>query len=78
MTTYNWAIAQTNYNTDDKFIFCAHWTVSAVDGTYTASSYGTCGFAAGQPITGTKEDVVLAAPIKSAYEVQQQNLANQE
>jgi hypothetical protein len=35
-------------------------------------------FAAGQPITGTKEDVVLAAPIKSAYEVQQQNLANQE
>jgi hypothetical protein len=33
--------------------------------------------AAGQPITGTKEDIVLSAPIKSAYEVQQQNLANQ-
>jgi len=49
MTTINWAIAQTNYNTDDKFIFCAHWTVSAVDGDYTASSYGTCNFATATP-----------------------------
>ena len=47
--SYNWAITQTNYNTDDKFIFCAHWTANAVDGTYTAGSYGTCGFAAATP-----------------------------
>ena len=47
--SYKWAIAQTNYNTDDKFIFCAHWTVNAVDGDYTASSYGTCGFATATP-----------------------------
>jgi len=47
--SYNWAITQTNYNTDDKFIFCAHWTCNAVDGDYTASSYGTCGFAAATP-----------------------------
>ena len=47
--SYKWAIAQTNYNTDDKFIFCAHWTVNAVDGVYSASSYGSCGFAAATP-----------------------------
>jgi hypothetical protein len=33
--------------------------------------------AAGQPITGNKEDIVLAASIKSAYQVQQENLASQ-
>ena len=33
--------------------------------------------AAGQSITGTKEDIVLAAPIKSAYEAQQEFLASQ-
>lgn len=33
--------------------------------------------AAGQSISGTKEDIVLAAPIKSAYQVKQEYLANQ-
>ena len=33
--------------------------------------------AAGQSITGTKEDIVLAAPIKSAYQIQQEYLASQ-
>ena len=47
--SYNWAITQTNYNTDDKFIFCAHWTATAVDGTYTASVYSTCSFALATP-----------------------------
>jgi len=47
--SYNWAITQTNYNTDDKFIFCAHWTCNAVDGDFTAGVYGTCGFAAATP-----------------------------
>lgn len=49
MTTYNWKIAQCDRLTADGFIFCAHWTVSAVDGDYTASRYGTCGFAAATP-----------------------------
>lgn len=47
--SYNWAITQTNYKTDDKFIFCAHWNCNAVDGDYSAGAYGTCGFAAGTP-----------------------------
>ena len=46
---YNWAITQTDYNTDDKFIFCAHWTATAIDGDHTASVYGTCGFASATP-----------------------------
>ena len=33
--------------------------------------------AAGQSITGSKEDIVLAAPIKSAYQIQQEYLASQ-
>ena len=44
-----WTISQTNYNTDDKFIFCAHWTCTAVDGEYTASIYNTCSFAPAEP-----------------------------
>ena len=46
---YTWAIAQTDYLVADGFITTAHWTCYAVDGTYTASSYGTCGFAAATP-----------------------------
>jgi hypothetical protein len=49
MTTYNWAITQCDRLTADGFITTAHWTVSAVDGDYTASSYGTCSFAAATP-----------------------------
>lgn len=32
--------------------------------------------AANETISGTKEDIVNAAPIKSAYEIQQEYLAN--
>ena len=47
MTTYNWSIALTEYTNDaDKAVVTAHWRVSAVDGDYTASSYGTAGFMA--------------------------------
>jgi len=46
---YTWAIAQTDYLVADGFITTAHWTVSAVDGDYSASSYGTCSFAAATP-----------------------------
>ena len=47
--SYNWAITQTNYNTDDKFIFCAHWTATATDGDYSASVYSTCSWQPGTP-----------------------------
>ena len=45
MTTYTWTIAQLEYNNDaDKGVVVAHWRVTAEDGEYTASSYGTQSF----------------------------------
>jgi hypothetical protein len=48
MTT-TWTITQTNYETATGFITQAHWTATAVDGDYTASSYSTCSWQAGTP-----------------------------
>ena len=42
--TYIWRVVQTNYNTVDKFITTVHYTVNAVDGDYTASTYGTVSY----------------------------------
>jgi hypothetical protein len=39
-----WNINQTNYETANGFITTAHWTCTEVDGEYSASVYGTCGF----------------------------------
>ena len=39
-----WNISQTNYETANGFITMAHWTCTEVDGEYSASVYGTCGF----------------------------------
>jgi len=44
MTTFVWAIPQTNYLTADGFITTAYWTCTATDGNYTASAYSTCSF----------------------------------
>ena len=49
MTTYNWVITQTDYETSNGFILTAHWTCNAVDGDYTASIYSTSSWAAGTP-----------------------------
>ena len=44
----NWTIAQLERNTTDNGVIVAHWRCSKEetvgDVTYTASSYGTCGF----------------------------------
>ena len=39
-----WTIAQLERNTADGGVIVAHWRVTAVDGDYSASAYGTCGF----------------------------------
>ena len=44
MTTYNWNVVQMNRNTDGGFVTTVHYTVSAVDGEFTASTYGTVGY----------------------------------
>ena len=43
-TTYNWTIANLEHNVADGGVIVAHWRVSAEDGEYTASAYGTAGF----------------------------------
>lgn len=48
MTT-TWTITQCDRLTSDGFITTAHWTASAVDGSYAASIYSTCSWAAGTP-----------------------------
>ena len=49
MTT-TWKITQTDYETANGFITCAHWTCNAVDGDYTASIYSTSSWASGTPV----------------------------
>ena len=44
MTTFNWTVPTTERTLADGGIFTVHWRVSASDGDYSASSYGTCGF----------------------------------
>jgi hypothetical protein len=45
--TITWTIAQLDRQTSDGFITTAHWRVDAVDGDYSAGSYGTVGFERG-------------------------------
>ena len=42
-TTFSWAIAQLERNTADSIVFTAHWTLTANDGTYASSAYGSIG-----------------------------------
>ena len=44
MAEFNWSVPMTEYTKADGGIFTVHWRVSASDGDFSASSYGTCGF----------------------------------
>jgi hypothetical protein len=41
---YTWTIAQLERKTSDGFVVTVHYRVTAVDGEYTASTYGTVGY----------------------------------
>jgi hypothetical protein len=41
---YTWTIAQMERKTSDGFVVTVHYRVTAVDGEYTASTYGTVGY----------------------------------
>ena len=43
-TTFTWAIANLERETSDGYVFTAHYTVNANDGTYSAGAYGSVGF----------------------------------
>ena len=57
--TYTWTIPTCEHEVATGGITVAHWRVSAVDGDYTASSYGTCGF------TPDATEAALAAKIEA-------------
>jgi hypothetical protein len=42
--TTTWKIANLERKTEDGFVFMAHYTVNADDGTYTSGAYGSLGF----------------------------------
>lgn len=44
MINYEWNIAQMDRKADDGFVTTVHYTVSAVDGEHTASTYGTVSY----------------------------------
>ena len=44
VTSFTWNIANLERETEDGFVFTAHYTVSAADGTYSSSAYGSIGF----------------------------------
>jgi hypothetical protein len=44
MINYTWNVVQMDRQTVDGFVTTVHYNVSAVDGEFTASTYGTVGF----------------------------------
>jgi len=46
---YNWKITNTDRNLPSGYVFCAHWTCTAVAGDHSASVYATCSWSEGQP-----------------------------
>ena len=61
MATTSWNLANTDYNLDDGFVHTAHYTVSRVDGDYSASSYGSCSLT--KPDTLTERTDLTTADI---------------
>ena len=43
-TNFTWGINTLERETDDGFVFTAHYTVNANDDTYSAGAYGSIGF----------------------------------
>ena len=43
MATTTWALVNVDYDVSDGFCHTAHWTVTRVDGDYSADNYGSCG-----------------------------------
>lgn len=44
MINYTWSVVQMDRLTSDNFVVTVHYNVTATDGTYSASTYGTVGY----------------------------------
>lgn len=62
-TVYTWKIAQLERETADGYVFTAHYTVDASDGTYNAGAYGSLGLERPEgdpiPFDSLTEEVVV-------------------
>lgn len=61
-TTYTWHIANLERETADGYVFTAHYTVDANDGTYNSGAYGSVGLERGDtliPFADLTEDTVI-------------------
>ena len=80
MTT-TWTIAQLDRQTSDGLVTTAHWRVNAVDGDYSAGSYGTVGFERGDTFIAydslTEAQVIAWVKDKLDVEAIEANLAAQ-
>ena len=80
MTT-TWTIAQLDRQTSDGLVTTAHYTVNAVDGDYSAGSYGTVGFERGTSFTAydslTEAQVIAWVKDKLDVEAIEASLAAQ-
>ena len=61
-TNFDWAIAQLERHTADGYVFTAHYTVNAADGTYSAGAYGSIGLERPEemiPFADLTEEIVI-------------------
>jgi hypothetical protein len=60
---YTWNVVQMDRLTSDGFVVTVHYTVNAVDGEFTASTYGTVGYTQGEgsyvPFANLTKDQVI-------------------
>ena len=79
--TITWTIAQLDRQTSDGLVTTAHWRVDAVDGDYSAGSYGTVGFERGDTFTAydslTEAQVIAWVKDKLDVEAIEASLASQ-
>lgn len=62
MTTISWKIANLERETADGYVFTAHYTINAEDGTYTAGAYGSIGLERPEeliPFSQLTEEIVV-------------------
>jgi hypothetical protein len=82
-----WTIAQLDRQTSDGLVTTAHWRVDAVDGEYSAGSYGTVGFERGdtfisyenltqEEVIGWVKDKLNASEIETSLQSQIDGLKN--
>jgi hypothetical protein len=73
-TSYTWHIAQLERETADGYVFTAHYTIDAKDGTYTAGAYGSLGFERPEedliPFADLTEEIVIGW-VKERLDIEQ-------